>query len=184
MQCFWVGLLHQRLHGRGPHALKHGVHALHCGHGFGVNAINVVVQREQRAAGLRVVERRANHALHFRFGCCGWILQRRVHNIHRQFFVGFDGHGEVAVAAAGFNVKTHDFVGHAGFLVGLRGDVLVPHTVFVAARGLLVGFNGGAFDFDPARRTDVLDVAVAQQGGNVGFVKLGALVATVIQTHF
>ena len=48
------------------------------------------------------------------------------------------------MAAAGLNVKTHDFVGHDGFLVGLWNDVLVTDAVFIMGRGLFLCFNGFA----------------------------------------
>jgi len=181
---FGVSLLHQRLYGRGPHALKHGVHALHCGHRFGVNPFNVVVQREQWVAFLRVVERRANHAVHFGLGRrIGGILQARVHDVGGEFFVGFHGNRKVAMTAAGLNVKTHDFVGNKGFLFRLWNDVLVTDAEFIVARGLLVGLNGCALHLDPARRADVLDVEVAQQGRDVGLVYAGAVVAVRIQVQ-
>ena len=128
----------------------------------------------------------ANHALHFGLGCRGGLFQARVHNVGGKLFVGFDRNGKIAVAAAGFNVKTHDFVGDEGFLFGLRNDALVPNVEFVTARGLLLGlgFNGVALDLDPARRTDVLDVEVAQQGRDVGFVDSGVVVAVRMQPHF
>ena len=129
-----------------------------------------------------LVECCANHALHFRFGCRGGIFQAHIHDVGGQFFVGFDWNGEIAVAAAGFNIKTHDFVRDYGFLFGLWNDVLVSDAVFVHARGLLVGLAGRAALYpDPARRTDVLDVEVAQQGRDIGLVNVGALVAVRIQ---
>ena len=81
------------------------------------------------------------------------------------------------MAAAGLNVKTHDFVGHDGFLVGLRNDILVTDAVFIMGRGLFLCFNGLAALYpDPARWTDVLDMEVAQQGRNIGLINVGCLI--------
>ena len=116
-----------------------------------------------------------------------WLPQRDPsnthHNIGGELFVSFDGHGEIAVAAAGLNVKTHDFVGHEGFFVGLGNDVLVTDAKFIVTRGLLVRVNRFALHLNPARRTDVLDVEVAQEGRDVGLVYAGVIVSMRIQTQ-
>ena len=129
------------------------------------------------------MKRGAHHAMHFRPGYGFGRLQTHVHDVGGEFFVAFDWNREIAVAAAGFNVKTHDFVGHERLLFGLRNDVLVSNAVFVSTRGLLLCFNGFALDLDPAGWTDVFDVEVAQQGRDVGLIYVGVLVAARVQAQ-